>query len=62
MGEVLGSYYAENNVWSYVMEEGGGGAGHIVGRSYAVGKGTHADHNVWSYDGRGGGGGELKIV
>jgi len=44
-------------VWSYVMEEGGGGgAGHIVGRSYAVGKGTHADHNVWSYDGRGGGG------
>ena len=25
IGKILRSYYAENNVWSYVMEEGGGG-------------------------------------
>ena len=36
-----------------------GWGGHILGRSYAVGKSTYADHNVWSYYGRGGGG--LKL-
>ena len=57
IGKILRSYCAEQNVRSYDIEEVGGGGGHILGSSYAVGKSTYADHNVWSYYGRGGGGG-----
>ena len=39
------------------MKRWGGGGGHILGSSYAVGKSTYVDHNVWSYNGRWGGGG-----